>query len=260
MRSSKKETAEFFENKKVSFVDTTLQWEGRRIHYIETGTPTAPTLVFIHGSPGSWDAYKTYLTDAELLGNFRMIAPDRPGFGFSNFRKSLNLEAQARLLNKLISELTNGQAITLIGHSYGGPLIVAMALERPDLYRNLVVLAGALDPTAEKPERWRYPFYYFPLKYIVPGSLKPANDELIYLKTDLKQLEPKLEFLSQNVLLMHGTRDRLVPYSNVAFMQRKFTGAATLKTINLPDEDHFFLWEREADVKRALRNWLSTVP
>ncbi len=260
MRSSKGETKAFFESKNVPFTDSVLGNGKRTIHYIETGKANAPTLVFVHGSPGSWDAYKNYLTDPELLGHFRMIAPDRPGFGYSGFRKSKDLFEQAELLNETISKLDNGQAFTLVGHSYGGPLIVAMAVEHPVQYKNLVVLAGALDPKAEKPERWRYPFHYFPLKYLVPGGLKPANDELIFLKSDLKVLEPKLSLLSQNVLIMHGKNDRLVPYGNVDFMLRTFTGVRSLETITMDDQDHFFLWEREDYVKKSLREWITKLP
>lgn len=256
MRSSKGETNDYFESLHIPFVDSVLRIGNRNIHYIETGKSDSPTLVFIHGSPGSWDAYKNYLSDTELLRKYRMIALDRPGFGFSNFRKSMNLKDQADLLNAALSSLRNGSPITLLGHSYGGPLIVAMAVQQPGLYQNLVVLAGALDPKAEKPERWRYPFHYFPLKYLVPGSFKPANDELIFLKTDLKTLEKKLPQLSQNVLIMHGTMDGLVPYGNVSFMQRHFKGVASLETISLQDQDHFFIWEKADFVKKSVLEWL----
>lgn len=259
MRSSKGETKAYFESHNIPYMDSVLRVGNRNVHYIATGKANAPTLVFIHGSPGSWDAYKNYLSDADLLGTYRMIAPDRPGFGFSDFRKSMGLSEQAILLNEALSQLDNGSPVTLLGHSYGGPLVVEMALENPLRYANLVILAGALDPLAEKPERWRYPFHYFPLKYLVPGSFKPANDELIYLKTDLKQLEKKLFGLSQNVLIMHGTKDRLVPYGNVSFMEQKFTGTAILETITLPDQGHFFIWEEADLVKKSVLEWLGKI-
>jgi len=259
MRTSTKKTNAFFKEHNVEFVENTLIIADRELHYVQTGKPNGPTLVFVHGSPGSWDAYKRYLTDERFLDRFRMIAVDRPGFGFSDFRKSASLGEQSQLLNALMDSLKNDKPQTLIGHSYGGPLIVKMALDRPDLHDNLVILAGALDPEAEKPEKWRKPLTWIPLKYLVPGALKPSNDEIWMLKEDLKTLKPHLGELTQRVLLIHGTSDKLVPYKNVAFMQKTFTNVAELKTITLENERHFIVWDRERLIKDNLWEWTQSV-
>ncbi len=258
MRTSRSQTKKFFVEQKVAYVDTTVQIGNQEIHYIQTGKTNAPTLVFVHGSPGSWDAYKGYLADSVLREHFRIIAPDRPGFGYSDYRKSMGLKAQAKQLNSLLVALSNGEAYTLIGHSYGGPLIAQMAVDQPALYDNLAIFAGALDPHCEKPERWRYPLGAFPLKYLVPGSLKPSNEELILLKTDLKHLKKELHKVSQNVLIMHGTEDKLVPYGNVSFMQREFNQAQTIKLLPLEGGNHFFIWEQQDLVIKNLIDWLKS--
>jgi pimeloyl-ACP methyl ester carboxylesterase len=53
-----------------------------KIHYIETGNAQAQ-LCFIHGSPGSWNAFK--YSGHFIAEKYRMIAIDRPGFGYSDF-------------------------------------------------------------------------------------------------------------------------------------------------------------------------------
>lgn len=252
MRTSRSKTQSFFVSRNIPFTDTTLKIGESRLRYIETGNKTAPNLVFIHGSPGSWDAWKGYLSDSTLLRRFRLIAPDRPGFGYSDFRKSRALAPQAALLNGLLEGLDNGKPITLIGHSYGGPLIVKMALEQPELYQNLMILAGSLDPDAEKPEIWRKAFMRFPLKLLVPGSFRPSNDELWMLKEDLIDLQPQLEKLTQNVMVIHGTKDRLVPYQNVPFMEKAFTHVDSLEVVRLENERHFIVWDREELIKEKL--------
>ena len=257
-RSTASETRTFFESRNVTYSEATLPIGDREIHYVRTGKADAPTLVFIHGSPGSWDAWKTYLSDSTLLQSFRLIAPDRPGFGYSDYRKSMDLGAQAILLNTLLQQLDNGKPVTLIGHSYGGPLIVKMSLEAPQAYDNLMILSGSLDPEAEKPEKWRKLFMRFPLKYLVPGSFRPSNDELWMLKEDLHFMRPKLGLLTQNVLIVHGTKDRLVPYENVPFMKAAFTGTQNLQIIPLEDERHFIVWDSEDLIKSSLLNWLKT--
>ncbi|MEO0570481.1 MAG: alpha/beta hydrolase [Bacteroidota bacterium] len=254
MRSSSKKTKHYFESKGVDYIDATVHVNGHNIHYIQTGRKDAQTLVFIHGSPGAWSAWQGYLSEERFVKEYRVIAPDRPGFGFSDFRKSLNLSDQAALLNNFLKGLSNGKPVTLIGHSYGGPLIVKMALDDPNGYDNLVILAGALDPDAEKKERWRKPLTWFPLKYLVPGALKPSNDELWMLKQDLIDLKPELQQLKEKVFIIHGTNDKLVPYSNVPFMEKEFVNVDSLEVTTLENERHFIVWDREALIKEKLLN------
>ncbi len=252
MRTSPKRTAAFFQEKQMDFIDSNIEIQDRNLHYIQTGNKDAQTLVFIHGSPGSWDAYKAYLSDSLLSNKFRLIAIDRPGFGKSEFRRSMALNPQTLILNEFLEYLDNGKPYTLIGHSYGGPLIVQMAIERPDLYENLVILAGALDPDAEKPEKWRKPLTWIPLKYLVPGALKPSNDELWMLKEDLKLMQPQLSQLTQHTLIIHGEEDKLVPYQNVAFMERHFSNVKSLKVITIEKENHFIVWNQEQLIKNSI--------
>jgi len=131
-----------------------------------------------------------------------------------------------------------------------------MALEAPDLYKNLMILSGALDPNAEKPEKWRIPLRWFPIKYLVPGALKPSNDELWFLKEDLISMQPDLKNLSQNITIIHGTEDSLVPYSNVDFMKENFLNVRELKLISLENEDHFIVWSRETLIKETITHWV----
>jgi hypothetical protein len=66
-RYSEKKTATFFRTYKLNYIDKSFLKNSHSIHYIETGNPQNPTLFFVHGSPGSWDAYKDYLKDSLLL-------------------------------------------------------------------------------------------------------------------------------------------------------------------------------------------------
>nr|WP_298998929.1 alpha/beta hydrolase [uncultured Allomuricauda sp.] len=254
MRTSTKKTQTFFKEKNIEYISKVVEIEGKKVHYIQTGKPDAPTLAFLHGSPGSWDAYKNYLVDSTLISRFRIIVPDRPGFGKSDFRRSASLAEQSTILNQLFKKVDNGRPITLIGHSYGGPLIVKMALDFPT-YNNLVILAGALDPKAEKPEKWRVPLTWIPLKYLVPGALKPSNDELWLLKNELKEMEPHLNRLESKTLIIHGKKDKLVPYSNVPFMEKNFKNVDSLKVITLENENHFIVWTQEELVKKSILGW-----
>lgn len=252
MRINGSETKVFFTTAKVDYKDTLVSIDQIPIHYIETGNPKSPTLFFVHGSPGSWDAYKDYLKDTLLLKKFRMVAIDRPGFGYSNFRTAENLGTQSYLLEQLINTIKNEQPLFLIGHSMGGPVIVKMASEKPNDYKGLVILAGAIDPKAEKPENWRYIFKSKPGRYLVPGALRPSNDELWWLKDDLVRMQPQLRKIVSDVVIIHGTKDDLVPYRNVAFMKKEFVNAKSIEIIPIKDANHFIPWEHYNEIRDRL--------
>ena len=243
MRMSLKETHHYFDPLKVPFVSKTVLLENYQMHYIETGDPQKQTLFFIHGSPGSWDAFKSYLTDTLLLRKYRMIAIDRPGFGNSNFGQAQNLATQAKIIEALIDATDNHQPITLVGHSLGGPLAVKIATDEPTRIHHLVILSGAVDPNVETPELWRPILISKPLRYLIPGALRPSNDELWWLKADLFKMQPFLKNISCGVTIIHGTKDPLVPYSNVAFMKREFVNAKAIHVIAIENANHFIPWE-----------------
>ena len=252
MRLNFKETKSYFDASKTTFMDKTIDFEKYKIHYIETGNSNNPTLFFVHGSPGSWDAYKEYLKDTLLLKKYRMIAVDRPGFGYSNFRDAKKLTIQAERLEEFINKIDNKKQLVLIGHSMGGPVIVKMATLNPSLYQHLVILSGAVDPTAETPEKWRAIIKTFPLRYLIPGALRPCNDELWWLKKDLIEMKPNLKKVTSLITIIHGTKDPLVPYSNMAFMQKELVNARKIDTISIKNANHFIPWEHYKKIRDVL--------
>ncbi len=255
MRMSPKKTTEFFAKSNTSFTDKTFKIsEIQQIHYIETGDSTKPTLFFLHGSPGSWDAYKTYLSDIDLQKKYRLIAIDRPGFGYSNFGEAEDLNTQANLILSFIQSKNNNRPITLIGHSMGGPVIVKLATKNPKLFKNLVILAGAIDPKAENPENWRPILMSKPIRYLVPGAFRISNDELWWLKDNLKTMKSQLHKIISNIVIIHGTEDSLVPYSNVAFMEKEFINAKNIETVSIEKADHFIPWTHYEIIKKSLLN------
>jgi len=221
------------------------------LHYVQVGNDTMPTLFFVHGSPGSWNVFKRYLQDKDLLAKYRMVSVDRPGFGYSEFNHAMNLQDQTVIIDCLLRLIQNKKSIFLIGHSLGGPLIVNLALNDPSLVSGLVVLAGSLDPDAEKPERWRPALFKTPLNYFVPGAWRPSNEELWYLKADLKRLDKRLDQIKCPIWLMHGTKDDLVPFSNVAYAKEKFMNSK-MEVKVLPDANHFIPWTHFLDIKEVL--------
>lgn len=252
MRSSKSKTKTFFKESHTTYIDSTIAIGESKIHFIQTGKEDLPTLFFVHGSPGSWNNFQDYLKDTLLLKKYRMISIDRPGFGFSNFGKAQDLYEQSNVIEQFVEKIKNGNDIYLIGHSYGGPAIVKMAIDKPNDYKQIVILAGAIDPNAENAETWRPVFMSKPLRYLIPGALRPANDELWWLKNDLFRMKPNLKKVTTSVIIIHGTKDRLVPFSNVDFMKKEFINAKSVEEISIKDADHFLPWSHYEIIRNKL--------
>ncbi|MDO6431143.1 alpha/beta hydrolase [Flavitalea sp. BT771] len=179
-----------FGQKGVSLFIHTYRVEGYAMHYVQTGKDTCPTLLFVHGSPGSWNAFEQYMQDKDLLEKFRMVSIDRPGFGFSSFGKARDLEGQSGLIGPALQQIKNGKPIYAVGHSMGGPLVIRLAMDYPGVFSGLVLLAASVSPYLEDPEKWRPLLFRTPLNYWVPGAMRPANEELWYLKSDQKRWSP----------------------------------------------------------------------
>jgi pimeloyl-ACP methyl ester carboxylesterase len=206
----------------------------------------------VHGSPGAWDAFEAFMRDPILLEKYRMISVDRPGFGYSDFGDAMNLQDQSMIIQPLFEKEQNGKPVYLVGHSLGGPLIIQLAVDRPDFFDALVILAGSIDPKQENPERWRPLFMNNPLKFLVPGAMRPSNDELWYLKKDLKDLAPQMDQIKARVYIVHGDKDILVPYANLDFGVKAMKNAAFMDTLTIPGANHFIPWSYYKTVRAVL--------
>ncbi|MFN3954644.1 MAG: alpha/beta fold hydrolase [Pararhodobacter sp.] len=131
---------------------------GQRVHVVEAGRPRgqAPDLVLIHGANGNLRDF-TFDLVGRLERDFRILAVDRPGLGWSDTLDETggaaggaagdDPRAQARALRAALADLGVNRPIVL-GHSYGGAVALAWALEAPDDTAALVLLAAATHPWA----------------------------------------------------------------------------------------------------------------
>jgi pimeloyl-ACP methyl ester carboxylesterase len=120
--------------------------DGVRLHYIERGE--GPVLVLLHGNGVLANDFEYSGLLDRAAEHYRVIAFDRPGFGYSERPrgKVWTPQAQARLLHHALQELDVDSAIVL-GHSWGTLVALSMALEVPDFVRGLVLLSGYYYPS-----------------------------------------------------------------------------------------------------------------
>jgi pimeloyl-ACP methyl ester carboxylesterase len=241
-----------FERSGIPLTTATIKIQGHNIHYAQTGADSLPTLVFIHGTPGAWDAFAGYMKDSALLQHFRMISVDRPGFGYSDFGAVEPLWKQSQLINETLSKLTNNKPMLLAGHSLGGPLIVQMAADNPALFCGLVIISGSVDPGEEKPEKWRPWIFKTPLNFLVPGAFRPSNEELWYLKKDLVKLKPAFAAIHCPVFFIHGDSDTWVPPGNVDYAKKLLVNTSQVGELIIPGGNHFIPWTKFNEIKEVL--------
>jgi pimeloyl-ACP methyl ester carboxylesterase len=118
-------------------------------------------------------------------------------------------------------------------------MIIKLLVDNQDLFNGLVLLAAAVDPQEEKPERWRFIMKTPPLNYLLPGAYRPSNTELVYLKKDLKELDKEWEKITCPVWIIHGDKDTYVPVANVNYAKKKLTKARSVEVKILAGADHF---------------------
>lgn len=121
--------------------------EGRRLHLWVSGAarPGRPDVVLIHGANGNLRDF-TFDLAGRLEGQFRVIAVDRPGLGWSDSWGEADSDPahQARVIRQALSGL-GLHAPVVVGHSYGGAVAMAWALQDPGTGA-VVLLAGATHP------------------------------------------------------------------------------------------------------------------
>jgi pimeloyl-ACP methyl ester carboxylesterase len=124
-----------------------LEVDGARLHYWDRGT--GPPVVLMHGLGGNLRNF--YALVDRLSATCRVVAVDRPGSGYSTMMSGPHpaLRAQARIIAQFCGKLGLHRAL-LVGHSLGGALSLALALDYPDCVGGLVLIS-TLSQLQERP-------------------------------------------------------------------------------------------------------------
>jgi pimeloyl-ACP methyl ester carboxylesterase len=127
--------------------------DGARIHYLDRGR--GPTIVLIHGLTGQMRNFTHSLVDL-LTDEFRVIAFDRPGSGYSKRAPgaSARLTAQGDLIAKFMHAIGLERPL-VVGHSLGGAIALAIALDHPDCAGGFALIAPLTAPQERVPTPFR---------------------------------------------------------------------------------------------------------
>jgi len=124
--------------------------DGVRIHYQEAGDEKARPIILIHGFISSNLIWSHVLKPLAQQG-FRAIAPDLPGYGYSEKPKdaAYTINEQARAVIGLMDRLGIRKAV-IAGASYGGAIAATMALDYPERVEKLILVGAVTNDDAKK--------------------------------------------------------------------------------------------------------------
>ena len=219
-------------------------------------------MLFVHGSPGTWDAWQRFLEDPELRAAARLIALDRPGFGGSQRGVAEpSLVRQAAALAAVLErdgrpgEVPARPAI-VVGHSLGGPIAARLAIDRPDLVAALVLVAPSIDPELERRRWYNIAGATRVVQWFLPIAWTVSNRELWPLESELREMLPRWPEIQCPVIIVQGLEDDLVPAANADFAERQLP-RGSVRVDRYPDEGHFILWQKPETVSRPVLELLA---
>ncbi len=130
-----------------------IQVEGTRLHYVDQGS--GPAIVMIHGLSGQLRNF-SYAMLEPLAADHRVILVDRPGSGYSTADDDgePTIPEQAAIIGRFIDTLGLDRPL-LVGHSLGGAVALALALDRPELVRGLALIAPLSQAQDDVPDAFR---------------------------------------------------------------------------------------------------------
>jgi pimeloyl-ACP methyl ester carboxylesterase len=119
--------------------------DGRHLGYAEYGDPDGVPLLYFHGTPGSRLLAKAFDAPARDAG-VRMVAPERPGQGLSDFQPERSMLDWAHDVEALADHL-HLERFAVMGISGGGPYAAATAYRLPERVMKLALVSSVCPLT-----------------------------------------------------------------------------------------------------------------
>ena len=248
-----------------------------------------PPVLVIHGGGGGYDQG---VLIADFIGQgFRWIAPSRFGYLRTPLPENATPEVQADIFPHLLDHLDLPAAV-IIGMSAGGPSAVQFALRHPERCRGLALFSAINQPLPRKDlqyigklKGWDAYFPDFGLWLAVrtagPRSVSwlvrslevndscdvdfvramqqsclPMSERLAGTINDLIQAQAlapfPFEMISVPTLVIHGTADSLVPFSQAEDAASHIPAA---EFIPLPGGSHLWMATHKGETLPTIRTF-----
>jgi len=266
-------------------IGATADANGIKTNYLEAGK--GDPVVLIHGSGPGVTSYANWrLVLPALAENFRVVAPDMVGFGFSERPTNIEYGVQtwADQVVGLMDTLELPKA-HLVGNSFGGAIALRVATQHPDRVGKLVLMGsmGVPFPITEGLERvWGYEPSFENMRKVLDvfaysrdlvndelaevryrGSIQPGFQESFAAMFPAPRQrwveamctpEDDIRRLPHRTLIVHGREDQVIPVQ---------TSLRLMELIDNADLSvfshcgHWSMIERTADFNRSVSQFFS---
>lgn len=232
--------------------------QDRTLRYVEFGQDSLPVTILVHGAPSSLSFFSALYSDTALTNHTMLVGVDRPGYGYSGFGKSVtSVTEQAYFLQPLIDHYARqGRKVNLAASSYGGSVVAKLAMDNPDEVPGILFISSSLAPGEE---------YTYPISYVIdspwfswffPTILRVANDEKLHHREALEAIQGGWDNIRSRIIMLHGTADQLIYFSNAEFAQKHLVNASSFKLITVEGLGHTLMWDRTDLIKKSLLDLL----
>lgn len=122
-----------------------------RVHFLDEGDPTAPTMLLMHGEP-SWCFLYRHMIPVLVDAGLRCVAPDLVGFGRSDKPAERTDYTYARHVAwmQAFVDAAALHDVTLVGQDWGGLIGLRLVAAHPERFAR-VVAANTFLPTGDAP-------------------------------------------------------------------------------------------------------------
>jgi pimeloyl-ACP methyl ester carboxylesterase len=266
-------------------IGATADANGIKTNYLEAGK--GDPVVLIHGSGPGVTSYANWrLVLPALAENFRVLAPDMVGFGFSERPANIQYGVQT-WADQVVGLMDTLELPTahLVGNSFGGAIALRIATQHPDRVGKLVLMGsmGVPFPITEGLERvWGYEPSFENMRKVLDvfaysrdlvndelaevryrGSIQPGFQESFAAMFPAPRQrwveamctpEDDIRRLPQRTLIVHGREDQVIPVQ---------TSLRLMELIDNADLSvfshcgHWSMIERTQDFNRSVNEFFS---
>jgi pimeloyl-ACP methyl ester carboxylesterase len=266
-------------------IGATADANGIKTNYLEAGK--GDPVVLIHGSGPGVTSYANWrLVLPALAENFRVLAPDMVGFGFSERPANIEYGVQT-WADQVVGLMDTLELPTahLVGNSFGGAIALRIAAQHPDRVGKLVLMGSMGVPfpiTAGLERVWGYEPSFENMRKVLDvfaysrdlvndelaevryrGSIQPGFQESFAAMFPAPRQrwveamctpEDEIRRLPHRTLIVHGREDQVIPVQ---------TSLRLMELIDNADLSvfshcgHWSMIERTKDFNRSVSEFFS---
>ncbi len=253
-------------------IERTVQVRGINTHLFEAGSPSAPPLLYLHGTNlgNLWLDYHRALAQ-----HFHLFAPDTPGFGLTERPDWMRDISDYTLYFRDLMDALGLEKPFFVGHSLGGWMAAELAVWFPERVGKLVLSNAAgirvkgspiAHLLAMNPQEVLAACFDNPM---AAAPLIPAEVNVDYIMTYYRErttlaalawnpnydprLERRLERVTCPTLVLWGENDRLIPSVYADAFHSLITGSTLVK---LQGTGHMPMFEQHEEWAKQISNFL----